>query len=119
MPADFGEEKTLTAIKTTESILLFTQEVGGATGQQQEREKCRERERQSEEKRKNERTASLVLPNNGQILQNILLTIFTKIRGSGQICAGNSQRTPCAFNCGGGLIKKKPKTFWFLRQGDT
>lgn len=28
MPAEFGEEKTLTAIKTTESILLFTQEVG-------------------------------------------------------------------------------------------
>lgn len=28
MPAEFGEEKTSTAIKTTESILLFTQEVG-------------------------------------------------------------------------------------------
>lgn len=28
MPAESGEEKTLTAIKTTESILLFTQEVG-------------------------------------------------------------------------------------------
>lgn len=64
-----------------------------------------QRERQSEAKRENERTASLVLPNNGQILQNILLTIFTKIPGSGQICVGNSQRTPCAFNCDGFELK--------------
>lgn len=64
-----------------------------------------QRERQSEAKRENERTASLVLPNNGQILQNILLTIFTKIPGSGQICVRNSQRTPCAFNCDGFELK--------------
>lgn len=47
MPAEFGEEKTLTAIKTTESILLFTQKVGIQQGQRREREvKKRERERE-------------------------------------------------------------------------
>lgn len=65
-------------------------EGGDTTGQQREREGCRE-------KSENERTASRGLPNDGQILQNILLTIFTRITGSGQICVRNSQQTPCAF----------------------
>lgn len=47
MPAEFREEKTLTAIKTTESILLFTQEVGI----QQDNNK-RERERNVERRDK-------------------------------------------------------------------
>lgn len=104
MPAEFGEEKTSTAIKTTESILLFTQEVG-IQQDNDEREENVKRERRGEtergKERENKRTASLVLPNDGQILQNILLTIFTKILGSGQICVRNSQQTSCALNCGG------------------
>lgn len=54
-----------------------------------------------EEERENKRTASLVLPNDGQILQNILLTVFTEITGSGLICVRNSQLLSCAFVCGG------------------
>lgn len=63
MPAEILGEKKSTAIKTTESILVCTQEVG--TGQLQQR------------KEREENTALLALPNNGQILQNSLLTIFT------------------------------------------
>lgn len=45
MPAEIGEEKTSTAIKTTESILLFTQEVGiqqDNDEREREQKKCRE-----------------------------------------------------------------------------
>lgn len=50
MPAEFGGEKTLTARKTTESILLFTQEEGIQwDNNERAREKCRERaERKTE-----------------------------------------------------------------------
>lgn len=49
MPADFGEEKTLTAIKTTESILLFTQEVGiQQDNNKREKNVEREKERKTE-----------------------------------------------------------------------
>lgn len=46
MPAEFREEKTLTARKTTESILLFTQEVGiQQDNNKRKREKCGEEKR--------------------------------------------------------------------------
>lgn len=48
MPAEFGEEKTLTAIKTTESILLFTQEVGIQQDNNEREREEREEERKTE-----------------------------------------------------------------------
>lgn len=97
MPAEFGGEKRRRLERLLKAYCCSHRREGynGTTT----------RERGGERKTENERTASLVLPNNGQILQNILLTIFTKIPGSGQICVGNSQRTPCAFNCDGSELK--------------
>lgn len=69
-------------------------ELRDTTGRRRERE-------EHEEERENKRTASLDLPNDGQILQNILLTVFTEITGSGLICVRNSQLLSCAFVCGG------------------
>lgn len=48
MPAEFGEEETLTAIKTTESIPLFTQEVGI---QQDNNKRDREKMRRGQERK--------------------------------------------------------------------
>lgn len=56
MPAELGEEKTLTAIKTTESILLLTQEVGiQQDNNKREREKNVERRRDKDRLREKER----------------------------------------------------------------
>lgn len=62
----------------------------------------RERERQTEGgKREKEKTASLVLPNNDEILQNILFTIFTKNPTQHKLVSEILSKMPCAFNCGG------------------
>ncbi len=85
----------MTARKTIESILLITQEVGiqqDNNKRERNAERGREKDRLRERERENKKTASLILPNDGQILQNILLTIFTKNSGSGQIPVRNSQQ---------------------------
>jgi hypothetical protein len=73
MPAEFGEKTLTTKNNYQKHTVLHTERRKGYTGRQRERKRYTGRQRE----RKRERTASRALPNNGKILQNILLTIFT------------------------------------------
>lgn len=98
----------MTTRKATESILLFTQEVAynRTTTRERKRERIEE-DRLREREREREETASLVLPNDVEILQNSLLTIFTKNPGSRQICVRKfSANDVCFLNCGGSNSKR-------------
>ena len=72
----------------------------GTRGTQRDNnERAREVERKREREKKTEERGqfSLVLPDDGQILQNILLTIFTKIPGlRTDLCQKFSANLPCA-----------------------
>lgn len=100
-----GKKKNVDGYKNYWKHTVVHTDVRDTTGQQQEREGCREES-------KNKRTDSLLLPNDGQILQNILLTIFTKITGSGQIFVSKfSANVLCFSLCRFGF---KVSIFWFV-----
>lgn len=103
-PPESGEERTLRARKTAESILLFTREVGDTSGQQQEikrkMQRCREKDRLREEKERTRRQHHWFCQT--MKYYKIFYSQYSQgTRAQHKLVSEILSKMPCAFNCGG------------------
>lgn len=103
-PPEAGEERTLRARRTAESILLFTREVGDTRGQQQEikrkTQKSREKDRLREEKERTRRQHHWFCQT--MKYYKIFYSQYSQgTRVQHKLVSEILSKMPCAFNCGG------------------
>lgn len=103
-PPESGEERTLRARRSAESILLFTREVGDTRGQQQEikrkTQKSREKDRLREEKERTRRQHHWFC----QTMKYYKIFYSQYSQGTWvqhKLVSEILSKMPCAFNCGG------------------